>query len=218
MKKIPFFLLVDTSGKMVGERIGLINSWILELISAFRKEPFLLECLDISLSEYSSALKLIYPLTSFDKCEIPILESRPSTPALLGEALNTFIDELKKLYVNLDFNKNYHSPWILILTGGKPTDTYASAEAVKMFQKEWGANILFGVTATELLPTYKSLLGSHVSEKLLYLIDLNSEGFPKNLIYSFVEADVGDGVNLSSHKEELGLEFLASTPSIIQLN
>lgn len=81
MRRLPIYILVDTSGKMQGERIELVNRKLNELISNLRKDPYTLEAAYIWVASYDMDMQIYIPLTIYS-VDLPVFDSRPSATSM----------------------------------------------------------------------------------------------------------------------------------------
>ena len=75
MRRLPVYLLLDTSGSMSGEPIEAVKNGVQVLISTLRQDPYALETAFISVITFDSNAQQIIPLTdlaSFQMREINI--------------------------------------------------------------------------------------------------------------------------------------------------
>lgn len=52
MRRLPVYLLIDTSGSMRGESIHSVNVGVQAMLSALRQDPYALESVHISIITY----------------------------------------------------------------------------------------------------------------------------------------------------------------------
>ncbi len=63
MRRLPVYLLIDTSGSMRGEPIESVKVGLEAMVSSLRQDPFALESVNISIITYDRDVKQILPLT-----------------------------------------------------------------------------------------------------------------------------------------------------------
>ena len=56
MRRLPVYLVIDTSGSMRGESIHSVNVGIQAMLSALRQDPYALESVHISIITYDNFL------------------------------------------------------------------------------------------------------------------------------------------------------------------
>lgn len=61
MRRLPVYLLIDTSGSMRGESIHAVNVGIQAMMSALRQDPYALESVHLSIITYDNQARSISP-------------------------------------------------------------------------------------------------------------------------------------------------------------
>lgn len=121
MRRLPVYLLLDTSGSMYGEPIEAVKNGVQTLISTLRSDPYALETAYISIITFNSSAQQITPLTELASFQQPNIDASGCT-ALGGalELLSQKIDsEITKTTAEV---KGDWRPLIFIMTDGVPTD------------------------------------------------------------------------------------------------
>jgi uncharacterized protein YegL len=70
-RRLPVYLLIDTSGSMKGEPIESVKVGIEAMLSTLRNDPYALETVNISIITYDRDVNQLLPLTPID--ELPPL-------------------------------------------------------------------------------------------------------------------------------------------------
>jgi len=194
MRRLPIFILVDTSGKMAGDRIELVNRKIKELISNLRQDPFALETAYIYIASYNMDIRVCLPLTELASgLVLPVFESKSSTPSMLGNALYS-LDSLFEKIIKKPIIEGMgdFQPELYIFSGGKPSDSTSAHDALEQILSKRRMKICFGLTSSTLVCDYKSLFDFKVPTGMIFITDLNSTNGNYGLDkYRFIGFTVG---------------------------
>ncbi len=121
MRRLPVYLLLDTSGSMTGDPIEAVKSGLQMLIASLRQDPYALETAYISVITFSSDAKQIVPLTELSQFQAPNIDAAGTTA--MGESLALLADcvqrEVKKGTAD---QKGDWKPVVFMLSDGSPTD------------------------------------------------------------------------------------------------
>ena len=71
MRRLPVYLLLDTSGSMYGEPIEAVKNGVQTLISTLRGDPYALETAYISIITFNSVAQQVTPLTELSAFQQP---------------------------------------------------------------------------------------------------------------------------------------------------
>jgi len=117
MRRLPVYLLLDTSGSMYGEPIEAVKNGVQMLISTLRSDPYALETAYLSIITFNSTAQQITPLTELAAIQQPSIDAGGCTA--LGGAL-----ELLAKKVDSEITKTTDwRPLVFLMTDGEPTDS-----------------------------------------------------------------------------------------------
>ncbi len=123
MRRLPVYLLLDTSGSMRGEPIESVKVGLESMISSLRQDPFALESVHISIITFDRDVKQILPLTELENLILPEITTPDSGPTHLGEALEVLCKKVDiEVKPSTPEQKGDWMPLLFIMTDGKPSD------------------------------------------------------------------------------------------------
>ena len=139
MRKLPIYLLIDTSDSMRGEPIESVRLGLRMLVSALRKDPQAIETAYLSIVTFGGNAEQILPLTELAEFDIPKFEV--GGERMLGSALNLVCGCWRNdIEHGMENRKGDFCPMVFILTDGVPADEVEFA--IKEFRGvQWGAAV-----------------------------------------------------------------------------
>lgn len=121
MRRLPVYLLLDTSGSMYGEPIEAVKSGVQVLISTLRQDPYALETAYLSIITFNTTAQQVTPLTELSAFQQPTIEASGCTA--LGEALSLLSTKMDTEVTKTTMEvKGDWKPLVFIMTDGEPTD------------------------------------------------------------------------------------------------
>ncbi|MBQ2849849.1 MAG: VWA domain-containing protein [Thermoguttaceae bacterium] len=134
-KKLPVYLLLDTSGSMSGEPIQAVANGICTFGQAISSDPYALETMHVGVITFDSEAKEVVPLTEAAQFQPPTLVASGCTE--LGAALRLVKQCAERDVKKSTSAKRDWKPLVFILTDGGPTDDWQ--QGLQEFnQYKWG--------------------------------------------------------------------------------
>jgi uncharacterized protein YegL len=142
-RRLPVYILLDTSGSMRGEPIHSVNVGLQSMIGALRQDPYALESVHLSIITFDVEAKVYLPLTPLDQVRFSDVDVPEAGATFMGAALNLLIEcvdkEVKKSTAN---QKGDWRPLVFLMTDGSPSDLHAYREAIVEVKKRNFGSIL----------------------------------------------------------------------------
>lgn len=132
MRRLPVYLVLDTSGSMSGEPIEAVKNGVQVLISTLRQDPYALETAYLSVITFNSSAQQIVPLTELSSFQMPDIQASATTA--LGDALSLLANKVdSEVTKTTPEQKGDWKPLVFLMTDGEPTDSWQKGLAE--FQK-----------------------------------------------------------------------------------
>ncbi len=132
MRRLPVYLLLDTSGSMMGEPIEAVKNGVQIMVSSLRQNPQAIETAFISVITFDTSARQVIPLT--DLASFQMTDIRASGVTALGEALKLVAQKIDtEVAMTTMEQKGDWKPLVFIMTDGVPTDKWE--EGLAEFRK-----------------------------------------------------------------------------------
>ncbi len=210
MRRLPVYLLLDTSGSMSGEPIEAVKNGVQIMISSLRQNPQAIETAFISVITFDSNAQQIIPLT--DLATFQMVDLKASGVTALGEAL-----KLVSLKIDAEVakttteQKGDWKPLVFIMTDGIPTDDWQAG--LNEFSKRKTA---FTVACAAGSGADTNIL-KQITENVVSLDTADSSSISKFFLWVTASIGVSSTRVEDSGKEVTGLNELPPPPAELNI-
>lgn len=210
MRRLPVYLLLDTSGSMSGEPIEAVKNGVQIMISALRQNPQAIETAFLSVITFDSVAQQIIPLT--DLASFQMIDIKATGVTALGEALQLVAHKIEtEVQKTTTETKGDWKPLVFIMTDGIPTDDWQSG--LNEFKK---AKVAFTVACAAGSSADANIL-KQITDNVVSLDTADSASIGK--FFQWVTASIGVSSSKveDSGKEVTGLNELPPPPSELNI-
>ena len=199
-RRLPVYILIDTSGSMKGEPIESVKVGLEAMVSSLRQDPFALESAAISIITYDRDVKVVLPLTPLEDLQLPEITTPDSGPTHTGAALKLLCEQVdKEVQLSTPEKKGDWMPLLFLMTDGKPADIQLYNQMIPEVKKRRFAGIVACAAGMRANPEPLKLLTDQV-----YMLDtLDSASFKK--FFKWVSDSIGAGNKSVGSTEDLVL-------------
>lgn len=143
MRKLPIYILLDTSGSMRGEPIEAVKTGLQSLLSSLRRDPYAMETVYISIITFDREARILKPMTELSVFSLPEIPPLESSPTNLGEGLELMCQCYDREVVrSTDEQKGDWLPLAVVMTDGSPSDTMLFEEMCERLRQYRFAHII----------------------------------------------------------------------------
>ena len=129
MRKLPIYILVDSSESMIGEAFDAAQKGIEIILSTLRNDPYALGVAAVSIISFNGKASVITPMTEisrFKKSDLARIQL--GSGSALGAAFDLLADRIRiEVVKTSETQKGDWKPFVFILTDVAPTDDWSAA-------------------------------------------------------------------------------------------
>ena len=143
MRRLPVYILIQTSGAMRGEPIESIKVGLEAMVGSLRQDPFALESVYLSIATFNRNVEILVPLTELEAVQIPTIDQPESGPTHLGGALQEICKRVdSEVLLSSPEVKGDWMPLLFIMTDGRASDSQLFNSIIPEVKKRNFASII----------------------------------------------------------------------------
>jgi uncharacterized protein YegL len=144
MRRLPVYILIQTSGAMRGEPIEAIKVGLETMAATLRQDPFALDSVWLSVITFNRSAQQILPLTELEKMQAIDIPDPVAAGALLGEALEFVCKKIDaEVLPTTSDRKGDWMPLLFIMCNGKAADVQLFGQMVsEIKRRRWGSIVV----------------------------------------------------------------------------
>ncbi len=137
MRRLPVYILIQTSGAMRGEPIEAIKVGLETLVASLRQDPFALESVHLSVITFNRSPQQILPLTELESLQIPAIPQPEAAGTHLGEALEFICKKVdSEVILSTPERKGDWMPLLFIMCDGRASDAQVFQRTVPILKQK----------------------------------------------------------------------------------
>ncbi|MDR1172096.1 MAG: VWA domain-containing protein [Bacteroidales bacterium] len=163
MRRLPVYILIQTSGAMRGEPIEAIKVGLESMIASLRQDPFALESVYMSIITFNLHPKQLLHLTELENMQIPEIQQPEAGGTHFGEALEFLCKRVdSEIHLSTPEQKGDWMPLLFIMADGRASDTQLFHQAVPEIKRRHFGSIIACSVGTKTCVENLKQIANHV--------------------------------------------------------
>jgi uncharacterized protein YegL len=143
MRRLPVYILIQTSGAMRGEPIESIKVGLETMVASLRQDPFALESVYLSVITFNRHPEQILPLTELENIQIPEIQQPQSAGTHLGEAIEFICEKIdSEVQLSTPDKKGDWMPLLFMMCDGRASDPLLFNQVLPELKRKHFAKIV----------------------------------------------------------------------------
>ena len=187
-RRLPVYILIDTSGSMRGEPIASVNVGLQSMFSALRADPYALESVHLTIITFDNEARVVLPMTPLADAQFAGVSVPDAGATFTGAALVELISCIDRdVRHTTDIAKGDWRPLVFLMTDGGPSDLYTYRQAIPQLKARNPGTII----ACAAGPKAKKESLLELTDRVVSLDTMDSAAFSS--FFKWVSASVAAG-------------------------
>ena len=187
-RRLPVYILIDTSGSMRGEPVLSVNVGIQAMLNSLRQDPYALESVHLTIITFDNEARVTLPMTPISDVQFTGVTIPGPGATFTGAALEELIACIDRDVRHSSENvKGDWRPLVFLMTDGGPSDLYAYRQAIPELKRRNPGSII----ACAAGPKAKAEFLSELTDQVVSLDTLDEAAFSG--FFKWVSASVSMG-------------------------